>query len=97
MESPLKLWASCRDTFQVYKNREFTIKIKTAGGNKNKERLIYDTSADHFTKSTLFFHEAIWNLLIHGGDQGFPVVFEPCGGGRGEDGGKAKRRQRADI
>lgn len=28
VESPLKLWASCRDTFQVYKNREFTIKIK---------------------------------------------------------------------
>lgn len=82
VESPLKLWASCRDTFQVYKNREFTIKIKIGVDIKIKK-----ADLRHFRwplhKSTLFFHEAIWNLLIHGGNQRFPVVFEPCRGGQG--------------
>lgn len=26
---------------------------------------------------TLFLQEAIWDLFVHGGNQSFPVVFEP--------------------
>lgn len=92
-ESALKLWASHRETFQVYKNCEFTIKIKKR--NKNKKPDLWHLYWPHHN-GTLFFHEAIWNLLVHRGDQSFPVVFKPTAESRGEA-EKATGRQRADI
>lgn len=97
-ESALKLWASCRDTFQVYKNCEFTIKIKKRGeGGIKIKGLIYSTSADHSTKVPCSSMKPFGIFLSTEVTRAFRWFLNlPAADGR--DGAeKAKRRQRADI